>query len=38
MKKKIVVFGAGAVGGYVGAQLALAEENVTFIDPWPEHI
>ena len=38
MKKKIVVFGAGAVGGYTGGQLARAGEDVLLIDPWPEHI
>ncbi len=38
MKKKIVIVGAGAVGGYVGGHLAMAGENVTLIDPWPEHI
>lgn len=38
MKKRIVIVGAGAVGGYVGGRLAMAEEKVTLIDPWPEHI
>ncbi len=38
MDKKIVVFGAGAVGGYVGGHLSRAGENVLLIDPWPEHI
>jgi 2-dehydropantoate 2-reductase len=28
---KIAIIGAGAIGGYVGAKLALAGENVTFI-------
>jgi 2-dehydropantoate 2-reductase len=28
---KIAIVGAGAIGGYVGAQLALSGENVTFI-------
>ena len=28
---KIAVIGAGAIGGYVGARLALADEDVTFI-------
>lgn len=28
---KIAIVGAGAIGGYVGAKLALAGENVTFI-------
>lgn len=29
---KILVYGAGAVGGYLGAQLSLAHHDVTFID------
>jgi 2-dehydropantoate 2-reductase len=29
---KILVYGAGAVGGYLGAQLCLANHDVTFID------
>jgi 2-dehydropantoate 2-reductase len=31
MTKKIAIVGAGAIGGYVGAKLALAGEDVTFI-------
>lgn len=38
MGKRIVFMGAGAVGGYVGGHLARAGEDVTLIDPWPEHI
>jgi 2-dehydropantoate 2-reductase len=38
MKKKIAIVGAGAVGGYTGAHMALAGKDVTFIDPWPEHV
>ena len=38
MKKHIVFIGAGAVGGYVGAQLARAGEDIALVDPWPEHI
>src|SRR5688572_5853105 len=38
MGKHIVFVGAGAVGGYVGAYLARAGEDVTLVDPWPEHI
>ena len=38
MGKRIAVVGAGAVGGYVGAHLARLGEDVTLIDPWPEHI
>lgn len=30
--------GAGGVGAYVGGHLARAGEDVTLIDPWPEHI
>jgi 2-dehydropantoate 2-reductase len=36
--KKIAIVGAGAVGGYVGAHLVQAGEDVTFLDPWPEHV
>jgi len=35
---KIAFMGAGAVGGYTGAHLVQAGEDVTFIDPWPEHV
>jgi 2-dehydropantoate 2-reductase len=38
MKKKIAIFGAGAVGGYAGAHMVQAGEDVTFIDPWPAHV
>jgi 2-dehydropantoate 2-reductase len=38
MGKRIVFMGAGAVGGYVGGHLARGGEDVTLIDPWPEHI
>src|ERR1700761_6827529 len=38
MGYKIVIVGAGAVGGYAGAHMAQAGEDVTFIDPWPEHV
>lgn len=38
MGRKIAIFGAGAVGGYAGAHMAQAGEDVTFIDPWPEHV
>src|SRR5258706_741469 len=36
--KHIVFVGAGAVGGYVGAQLARAGEDVALVDPWPDHV
>ena len=38
MRRKIVIVGAGAAGGYAGAHMAQADEDVTFIDPWPEHV
>jgi ketopantoate reductase len=38
MGKRIVVVGAGAVGGYTGAHMAKAGEDVTFIDFWPENV
>ena len=38
MARKIVIVGAGAVGAYVGAHMARAGEDVTFIDPWPAHV
>jgi 2-dehydropantoate 2-reductase len=38
MSKKIVVVGAGAIGGYAGGHLTRTGHDVTFIDPWPEHV
>jgi 2-dehydropantoate 2-reductase len=38
MRKRIAVVGAGAVGGYLGGHLARTGQDVTLIDPWPEHI
>jgi 2-dehydropantoate 2-reductase len=38
MEKRIAVVGAGAIGGYVGGQLAHNGFDVTLIDPWPEHV
>jgi 2-dehydropantoate 2-reductase len=38
MNKNIVIVGAGAVGGYVGAHMVQAGADVTFIDAWPEHV
>src|ERR1700761_2143042 len=38
MGHKIAIVGAGAVGGYAGAHMVQAGEDVTFIDPWPEHV
>src|SRR5260370_24397149 len=36
--QKIAIMGAGAVGGYAGAHMVKAGEDVTFIDPWPAHV
>ena len=38
MGRMIAIVGAGAVGGYAGAHMVQAGEDVTFIDPWPEHV
>ena len=38
MQKRIAVIGAGAVGGYLGGNLARVGNDVTLIDPWPEHV
>ena len=38
MSRHIVFVGAGAVGGYVGAHLARAGEDIALVDPWPEHV
>ncbi len=38
MGKRIFFVGAGALGGYVGGHLTRAGQDVTFIDPWPEHV
>ena len=35
---RIAIFGAGAVGGYVGGHLARTGHDVCLIDPWPEHV
>jgi 2-dehydropantoate 2-reductase len=36
--KKIAIVCTGAVGGYAGAHMVQAGEDVTFIDFWPEHV
>ena len=36
--KKIAVVCTGAVGGYAGAHMVQAGEDVTFVDFWPEHV
>jgi 2-dehydropantoate 2-reductase len=38
MGKRIVIVGAGAVGGYVGGHFAQSGEDILLIDPWPEHV
>jgi 2-dehydropantoate 2-reductase len=38
MAKRIAVVGTGAVGGYTGAHMVRAGEDVTFIDMWPAHV
>lgn len=38
MKPRIAVMGTGAVGGYTGAHMVQAGEEVIFIDPWPAHV
>ena len=38
MGKRIVIVGAGAIGGYVGANMVRAGEDVTFVDAWAEHV
>ena len=38
MSKRIAIVGAGALGGYVGGTLAHLGQDVTLIDPWPEHV
>ncbi|MBI3330236.1 MAG: 2-dehydropantoate 2-reductase [Nitrospinae bacterium] len=38
MGKKLAFMGAGGVGSYVGGHFTRAGEDVTLIDPWPEHI
>src|SRR5476651_1938519 len=38
MGARIAIIGTGAVGGYVGAHMAQAGEDVTFVDFWPENV
>lgn len=38
MGKRIAIIGTGAVGGYAGAHMAQAGEDVTFVDMWPENV
>lgn len=36
--QRIAIFGAGAVGSYLGAFMTRKGEDVTLIDQWPEHV
>jgi len=38
MGARIAIVGTGAVGGYAGAHMARAGEDVTFVDFWPENV
>ena len=38
MGKRIAFVGAGAIGGYIGANLTALGHDVTLIDPWPAHV
>ena len=38
MGSRIAIIGTGAVGGYAGAHMAQAGEDVTFVDFWPENV
>lgn len=38
MGKRIVIVGAGAIGGYCGAWMAHRGADVTLVDAWPEHV
>ena len=38
MGARIAIIGTGAVGGYVGAYMVEAGEDVTFVDFWPENV
>ena len=38
MGKKLAFMGAGAVGSYIGGYFCRHGEDVTLIDPWPDHI
>ena len=35
---RILIVGAGAVGAYVGGNLAKQGLDVSFFDAWPEHV
>ncbi len=38
MSKRLAFMGAGAVGSYIGGHFCRNGEDVTLIDPWPDHI
>ena len=38
MQKRIVMVGTGALGGYIGGNLAHQGFDVTFIDMWPQNL
>jgi 2-dehydropantoate 2-reductase len=38
LSKRIVVIGAGAIGGYAGGHMTRAGHDVTLVDAWPEHV
>ncbi len=38
MDRRIAFVGAGAIGGYIGGNLAALGHDVTLIDAWPAHV
>jgi 2-dehydropantoate 2-reductase len=38
MGQRIAIIGTGAVGGYAGAHMVQAGEEVIFVDMWPENV
>ena len=38
MRPRIAIVGTGAVGGYAGAHMAQAGEDIVFVDFWPENV
>ena len=38
MNERICIFGAGAVGSYIGGHLIKAGHDVTIIDMWGSHV
>lgn len=38
MRPRIAIVGTGAVGGYAGAHMAQAGEDIVFIDFWPDNV